>query len=116
VKILTFCLTHSHANIKHVSEDVEKISPLEEKLFKKLFRDKSKIFWYITLCSPWSVNPRFEGTYRLHLQAQKIGLARNQHASRCQEDIYYYEKKSTDTKKNVNTCVLNFKTVEFVVI
>jgi hypothetical protein len=33
---------------------------------------KSTIFWDIMPCSPLSVNRRFEGTYRLHLQGQKI--------------------------------------------
>jgi hypothetical protein len=38
---------------------------------------KSTIFWDITPCSPLSVNRRFGGTYRLHLQGR-----RNQHESR----------------------------------
>jgi hypothetical protein len=33
---------------------------------------KSTIFWDITPCSPLSVNRRFGGTYRLHLQVRKI--------------------------------------------
>jgi hypothetical protein len=32
---------------------------------------KSTIFWDITPVSPLSVNRRFEGTYRLHLQGRK---------------------------------------------
>jgi hypothetical protein len=32
---------------------------------------KSTIFWDITPCSPLSVNRRFGGTYRLHLQVRK---------------------------------------------
>jgi hypothetical protein len=32
---------------------------------------KSIIFWDITPCSPLSVNRRFGGTYRLHLQGRK---------------------------------------------
>jgi hypothetical protein len=32
---------------------------------------KSTIFWDITPCSPLSVNRRFGGTYRLHLQGRK---------------------------------------------
>jgi hypothetical protein len=32
---------------------------------------KSTIFWDITPCSPLSVNRRFRGTYRLHLQGQR---------------------------------------------
>jgi hypothetical protein len=31
---------------------------------------KSTIFWDITPCSPLSVNRRFGGTYRLHLQGR----------------------------------------------
>jgi hypothetical protein len=45
---------------------------------------KSTIFWDITPCSPLSVNRRFGGTYRLHLQGRKnISPARNQHESKC---------------------------------
>jgi hypothetical protein len=40
---------------------------------------KSTIFWDITPCSSLSVNRRFGGTYRLHLQGQKIRRARNMH-------------------------------------
>jgi hypothetical protein len=43
---------------------------------------KSIIFWDITSCSPLSVNRRFGGTYRFHLQGRKISSARNQRASR----------------------------------
>jgi hypothetical protein len=43
---------------------------------------KSTIFWDITPCSLLSVNRRFGGTYRLHLQGRRIGRARNQRASR----------------------------------
>jgi hypothetical protein len=32
---------------------------------------KNYIFWDITLCSPLSVNRRFGGTYRLHLQGRR---------------------------------------------
>jgi hypothetical protein len=32
---------------------------------------KSNIVWDITLCSPLSVNRRFGGTFRLHLQGRK---------------------------------------------
>jgi hypothetical protein len=39
---------------------------------------KSTIFWDITLCSLLSVNRRFVGIYRLHLQGRKISWARNQ--------------------------------------
>jgi hypothetical protein len=45
---------------------------------------KSTIFWDITPCSPLSVYRRFGGTYRLHLQGQKISSARNQPESRWQ--------------------------------
>jgi hypothetical protein len=31
----------------------------------------STIFWDITPCSPLSVNPRFGGTYGLHLQGRR---------------------------------------------
>jgi hypothetical protein len=47
---------------------------------------KNTIFWDITPCIPLSVNRRFGGTYRLHLQGQKNKLskkpARKQVASR----------------------------------
>jgi hypothetical protein len=33
---------------------------------------KSTTFWDIAQCSPLKVNRRFGGTYRLHLQDQKI--------------------------------------------
>jgi hypothetical protein len=35
---------------------------------------KSTIFWVITPCSPLKVNPRFGGTYRLHLQGRVCHL------------------------------------------
>jgi hypothetical protein len=38
-------------------------------------RNKSAIFWNITPCSPLSVNRRFGGTYRLHLQGLKNKLS-----------------------------------------
>jgi hypothetical protein len=38
---------------------------------------KSTIFWNITPCSPLSVNRRFGGTYRLHLQDRKSKLSKN---------------------------------------
>jgi hypothetical protein len=41
----------------------------------------STIFWHITPCSPLSVNRRFGGKYRLHLQSRKISQARNQSES-----------------------------------
>jgi hypothetical protein len=36
---------------------------------------KNFIFWYITQCSPLKVNWRIRGTYRLHLQGQRISKA-----------------------------------------
>jgi hypothetical protein len=39
---------------------------------------KSTVFWDITPCSQWKVKGRFGGTYRLHLQDQRISRARNQ--------------------------------------
>jgi hypothetical protein len=39
---------------------------------------KSYSFWDIAPCSPLKVNRRLEGTYRLHLQGQRIFQARNQ--------------------------------------
>jgi hypothetical protein len=45
---------------------------------------KSSIFWNIMLCSPLKVNQRFGGTYRLHLQGQRMSQARNQRESRWQ--------------------------------
>jgi hypothetical protein len=47
-------------------------------------RMKSIIFWDIMPCSSMSVNRRFRGTYRLHLQGRKISWARNQHERRWQ--------------------------------
>jgi hypothetical protein len=41
---------------------------------------KSTIFWNITPCNTLSVNRRFGGTCRLHLQGGKISQARNQRA------------------------------------
>jgi hypothetical protein len=37
---------------------------------------KCTVFWNITSCSPLSVNRRFGGTYRLHLQGQKNKLSK----------------------------------------
>jgi hypothetical protein len=37
---------------------------------------KSTIFWDITPCSPFSVNRRFRGTYRLHLQGLKNKMSK----------------------------------------
>jgi hypothetical protein len=42
---------------------------------------KGTIFWDITPCSLLSVNRRFGGTYRLHLQGHKISSAGNQRLS-----------------------------------
>jgi hypothetical protein len=50
---------------------------------------KSTIFWDITPCSPLSVNRRFEGTYRHHLQGRKISWARNQRESRWQAELCF---------------------------
>jgi hypothetical protein len=36
---------------------------------------KSSVFWDITPCNPLSVNRRFGGTYRLHLQGRRISQA-----------------------------------------
>jgi hypothetical protein len=40
---------------------------------------KSSVFWDIMPCSSVKVNQRFGGTYRLHLQGQKVSQARNKH-------------------------------------
>jgi hypothetical protein len=40
---------------------------LQQKLYLK-----STIFWDITSCSPLKVSRRLGGTYRLHLQGQRI--------------------------------------------
>jgi hypothetical protein len=48
---------------------------------------KSTVFWNITLCSPLKVNPRFRGTYRLHLQGIKISSARKEHEWRWQAEL-----------------------------
>jgi hypothetical protein len=37
---------------------------------------KNTIFWDITPCGPLSVNRRFEGKYRLHLQGRKNKLSK----------------------------------------
>jgi hypothetical protein len=37
---------------------------------------KNTIFWDMTLCSPLSVNRRFGGTYRLHLQGRRNKLSK----------------------------------------
>jgi hypothetical protein len=39
---------------------------------------KSIIFWDMTLCSPLSVNRRFRGTYRLHLQGRRNKFSKKQ--------------------------------------
>jgi hypothetical protein len=44
---------------------------------------KSSIFWDIMLCSWLKVNRHFRGTYRLHLQGQRISWVRNQHLLSC---------------------------------
>jgi hypothetical protein len=49
---------------------------------------KSSIFWDIKPCSPLKFNRRFGGTYRLHLQGQKISRARNQRESRLQNGTH----------------------------
>jgi hypothetical protein len=43
---------------------------------------KSIIFWDITRCSPLSLNRRFGGTYRLHLQRRRNKFIKNQQASK----------------------------------
>jgi hypothetical protein len=43
---------------------------------------KSTNFWDITPCSPLSVNRRFGGTYRLHLQARKNKLSKKPSGNR----------------------------------
>jgi hypothetical protein len=48
---------------------------------------KSTIFWDIMPCSLLSVIRRFGGTYRLHLQGQKISWVRNRGQSKWQADI-----------------------------
>jgi hypothetical protein len=55
----------------------------------------STIFWDIMLCSPLSVNWRFEGTYRLHLQGRKNKLSMNQHESRCGGDMFLQNSMTT---------------------
>jgi hypothetical protein len=40
---------------------------------------KIPIFWYITLCGPLKI---FRGTFRLQLQARKIGQERNRREGR----------------------------------
>jgi hypothetical protein len=59
---------------------------------------KSIIFWDITPCSPLSVNRRFGGTYRLHLQGRRSS-ARNQQANRYQIRITLNNKTTKDTQK-----------------
>jgi hypothetical protein len=45
---------------------------------------KSTIFWDITLCSPFSVNRRLGGTYRLNLQGRKNKFRKKSAESRWQ--------------------------------
>jgi hypothetical protein len=45
---------------------------------RTVYRMKSATFWDITLCSPLKVTRRFGGTYRLHLQGQRMSQAKNQ--------------------------------------
>jgi hypothetical protein len=47
---------------------------------------KSTIIRDITPCSPLKANRRFGGTYRFHLQGQRISRARNQRESRWQAE------------------------------
>jgi hypothetical protein len=42
----------------------------------------SSILWDKAQCRPLKVNRRFKGTYRFHLQCQRINQERNQHESR----------------------------------
>jgi hypothetical protein len=44
---------------------------------------KSSIFWNIIPCSSLQVNRSFGGTYRLHLQIQRVSQARNQRSACC---------------------------------
>jgi hypothetical protein len=53
---------------------------------------KIAIFWSITPCSPLSVNRRFGGTYRLHLQRLKISWARNQCESKLQAEWWRWRR------------------------
>jgi hypothetical protein len=48
---------------------------------------KGSIFWNLTACSPFKVNRRFEGTYRLHLQCRRIREGRNQHEATSQHHL-----------------------------
>jgi hypothetical protein len=59
-------------------------------------QNKSSVFWDITPCSPLSVNRRFGGSYRLHLQGRKISQARN----RCQAG----SKENSGLLKTEATC------------
>jgi hypothetical protein len=61
---------------------------------------KGTIFRDITPCSPLKVNPRFEGTYRLHLQGRRTCLARNQRESRWQAELCLEAKCSSETSVN----------------
>jgi hypothetical protein len=53
---------------------------------------KSTVFWNITPCNPLSTNRRLGGTYRLHLQGQRISRARNQRESRWQKIVQFTNK------------------------
>jgi hypothetical protein len=68
------------------------VTHLNEKFFKEgsevltTVVIKSTIFWDITPCSPFKVNQRLGGTYRLHLQGRRRSRARNQRESRWQAE------------------------------
>jgi hypothetical protein len=77
--------THTHSVIKttitaarHYTFRSPQISFLEKSIGKfvpfEVFTAvvmKSIVFWNMTPCSPLSVNRRFGGTYRLHLQGRR---------------------------------------------
>jgi hypothetical protein len=83
---------------------------------------KSTIFWDITPCSPLSVNWRFGGTYRLHLQDRKNKLGKKlvwkQVASRSLFFLLWRWRRYVPPKRRLTLnglhCVISQKMVLFI--
>jgi hypothetical protein len=52
-------------------------------LYEQYRSVKRSSFWEVKLCSPLTVNLRFGGSRRLHVQGRKISQARNQQKILC---------------------------------
>jgi hypothetical protein len=50
---------------------------------------KRTILWDVTLCSPAEVHGRFEGTYCLHLQGQRLSQTKLARSRRQAEQLFY---------------------------